>query len=132
MSRKVYGQSQTSLCPFCGSVAMAKNSQNVPTCTKHAQVLIPEVKCVCGRWLVRRESKFGVFFTCDSCGPVSFTKMMQINGEMLYKLPNAPKVYERERMPVRTNGPSDLSKALRVQAKVQKGQTLTPDELEFL
>lgn len=132
MPRKVYGQSQTALCPFCRSIAMSKNPQNVPTCTKHNQVRIPEVKCICGRWLDMRESKFGVFFTCGSCGPVSFAKMLQVNGDMLFKTPTQPKVYERERPILRTNGPSDLSKALRVQAKVEKGQVLTPDELEYL
>lgn len=132
MSRKVYGQSQTPLCPFCRAIAMTKNSQDVPVCVKHADVALPEVKCMCSRWLTRRESKFGVFFTCDSCGPVSFTKMLEVNGELLAQAPNTRPVVERERMPTRAAGPSDLSKSLRVQEKVRRGQPLSPDELEYL
>ncbi len=76
--RKVYGQSQEILCPFCGNQATARNGQGLPTCPHHTGKEI-NLKCACGGWLDIRESKFGTFFTCMDCGPVSWKKAWEIN-----------------------------------------------------
>ncbi len=77
-SRKIYGQSQELLCPFCGKQCIAKNGQGLPTCREHTGKEI-NLKCMCGKWLDIRESKFGTFFTCMDCGPVSWKRAWEIN-----------------------------------------------------
>jgi hypothetical protein len=76
--RKVYGQSQEILCPFCGTQATTKNAQGLPVCHRHTDKEI-NLKCVCGGWLDVKESKFGTFFLCMDCGPVSYKKCFEIN-----------------------------------------------------
>jgi len=76
--RKVYGQSQELLCPFCGERATVKNEQGLPTCTHHRHKEM-NLKCVCGSWLDIKESKYGTFFVCMECGPVSWKKAWEIN-----------------------------------------------------
>jgi hypothetical protein len=126
---KVYGQSSVNACPFCGGQAYLKNKENVPVCKKHTACSLPDLKCVCGSWLDARESKFGVFFVCMNCGPVSFSKMMALNSDALMKA-STVKVQER---PVHTMSSSpNLSMKLRVQEKMRRGDPLTPDELEYL
>jgi hypothetical protein len=130
---KRYGQSSVASCPFCGGQAFAKNDQNVPCCTKHKHLKLPDLKCICGGWLDQRESKFGVFFTCMKCGPVSFSKMMATNGDAIQKVLNPIKNVK----PVQTFAPNAASKKAmslqeRVREKLSRGEPLTPDELEFL
>lgn len=76
--RKVYGQSQQTPCPFCGSNVTAKNDQGLPVCHRHTKDEI-NLKCVCGEYLDVKESKYGTFFLCMRCGPVSYKKGMEIN-----------------------------------------------------
>ena len=76
--RKVYGQSQEAVCPFCGNTATAKNEQGLPVCRNHTRAEI-NLKCVCGGWLDVRESKFGTFFVCMRCGPVSCKRAFEVN-----------------------------------------------------
>lgn len=76
--RKVYGQSQELQCPFCGGRATAKNGQGLPVCHRHTKDEI-NLRCVCGEWLDVRESKYGTFFTCMHCGPVSYRKGLEAN-----------------------------------------------------
>lgn len=78
MLRKVYGQSKETLCPFCGNHATVKNNQGLPTCTHHVKKEV-NLKCSCGGWLDVKESKFGTFFVCGECGPVSWKKAWEIN-----------------------------------------------------
>jgi hypothetical protein len=39
---------------------------------------MPEVKCACGSWTELREGKWGPFFLCRSCGPISFAKGLEM------------------------------------------------------
>ena len=125
---KVYGQSSTATCPFCGDGALSKNEQGIPVCKHHTNRLLPELKCVCGSWLDQRESKFGVFFTCISCGPVSFTKMMETNGERIRAAATAPRVREPERRSY-SDGKLPID---RIREKVRRGEPLTLEELDLL
>ncbi len=79
--KKIYGQSKTNECLFCGAVAFVKNEQQAPTCLAHKQERIGDMKCLCGSWLDIRESKWGVFFTCMSCGVLSLRKVKDIHPE---------------------------------------------------
>lgn len=127
---KRYGQSSVDTCPFCGAQAYSKNRQGVPVCKNHAQTDLPDLKCICGGWLDQRESKFGVFYTCMRCGPVSFRKMMEVNGDKI-RAAVRPKETPRQEayMKTPTKGQSIQD---RIREKLRKGEPLTPDELEFL
>jgi hypothetical protein len=37
------------------------------------------MKCACGGWLDMKVSKFGPFWVCMKCGPVSWRKAMEMN-----------------------------------------------------
>ena len=76
--RKVYGRSQELHCPFCGEQATVKNGQGLPTCTRHQGKEI-NLKCACGDYLDVKEGKYGTFFTCMACGPVSWHKAWEFN-----------------------------------------------------
>lgn len=79
MRRKVYGESGNLVCPFCGQVATTKNEQGLPVCRHHTSDEI-DLKCVCGGWLDIKESKYGTFFVCMECGPVSYKRGLEINN----------------------------------------------------
>lgn len=85
MKRRVYGQSQKLICPFCGNLATAKNEQGLPVCRHHAKNEL-NLKCVCGDWLDVREGKYGTFFLCINCGPVSYSKGLESNNLPLPRL----------------------------------------------
>jgi len=78
--RKVYGQSMQKRCPFCSSHAIYKNKQDIPVCSKHKQTEILDRKCACGQRLELRQGKWGPFFLCFSCGPMSFRKGMDMQA----------------------------------------------------
>ena len=77
--KKVYGQSGDSTCLFCGKKATTFNEQKVPVCEDHKTAILNDFKCVCGEYLDIRTSKYGLFFTCMNCGPVSLQKALQLN-----------------------------------------------------
>ena len=76
---KRYGQYRVEKCPFCGQRAISVNSQGVPVCSRHKQKKLGNLKCVCGEPLEMRNGKFGVFFTCISCGAISLKKAVEVN-----------------------------------------------------
>ncbi|MCF7866789.1 hypothetical protein K9L67_03550 [Candidatus Woesearchaeota archaeon] len=78
--KKIYGQSKTEECPFCGKIPTTSNEQKIPTCQDHKDVLLEDLKCACNDWLDLKESKYGPFFVCMNCGPVSFKKALDLNG----------------------------------------------------
>lgn len=80
--KKVYGESKTAGCPFCGGQAFSKNDQGIPVCKNHVNSEFPDMKCKCGDYLDMRFSKFGPFFTCMSCGTMSFDKAISMNREL--------------------------------------------------
>ncbi len=77
--KKVYGEHSNSTCLFCNKVAITKNEQNVPVCKDHIKSILNDFKCSCGEYLDIRESKYGIFFICMNCGPVSLKKALLIN-----------------------------------------------------
>lgn len=80
MRRKVYGSYQQSKCPFCGKIATAKNKLGISVCRDHTKTEGLDIKCTCGAWLDIRDGKFGTFFLCENCGPISMSKGMEIAG----------------------------------------------------
>jgi len=77
---KHYGQSRIEKCPFCERQGTIKNSQGIPTCTTHKNLTLDDLKCVCGRYVLAREGKYGVFFTCTNCGNINLRKVLEINS----------------------------------------------------
>ncbi len=67
-------------CVFCSRQAIAKNSQNFPTCQSHKKEVLGEMKCSCKEFLIVKEGKYGAFFLCPDCGPVSISKALSINN----------------------------------------------------
>ena len=55
------------------------SEQNVPCCSKHKKSVLPDMKCACGSWLDLKESKYGPFWLCLKCGPVSWRKGLEVN-----------------------------------------------------
>src|SRR3989344_1739846 len=78
---KVYGQSKTVSCPFCGRTTLMNNDQGVPVCKEHKNELIEDVRCACGEWMDIRKGKWGPFFLCMNCGPVNFRKGLELNPQ---------------------------------------------------
>ena len=76
---KKYGHSKVDLCPFCEKHATALNKQKVPVCLGHKEETLDELKCACGSALEMLHGKFGVFFSCMSCGNLSLKKAMEFN-----------------------------------------------------
>jgi hypothetical protein len=76
---KRYGESKVDKCPFCQQLAFSTNIQGIPVCKNHQHSEMGEVKCICGEVLDMRQGKFGVFFTCMSCGPMNMRKVLEIN-----------------------------------------------------
>ncbi|MEK6822829.1 MAG: hypothetical protein AABY13_03290 [Nanoarchaeota archaeon] len=79
---KRYGESKETKCPFCSKPAMSISVQQVPVCKNHVDTKLPDIRCACGSWLEMREGKWGPFFLCDRCGPVSFKKGIEMLGFM--------------------------------------------------
>lgn len=132
---KTYGMSSVAGCPFCGGQSFSKNDQGVPCCTKHKHLKLPDLKCICGGWLDQRESKFGVFYTCMKCGPISFTKMMLANGDKIREvLGGAEKKAAVAARPASVGGAYMVGGTFKdkVRQKMLRGEPLTPDELEYL
>lgn len=77
--RKRYGESQVNSCPFCEAIAIAKNKQGIPVCEKHKSAVLNDFKCICGEYLDIMQGKYGMFFNCMRCGPVSFRKALEVN-----------------------------------------------------
>ncbi len=77
---KRYGQSKIDKCPFCGERAISMNKQGVPVCSRHKNSVLPAMKCICGKELEMRKGKYGVFFSCFSCGNLNLRKVLEING----------------------------------------------------
>ena len=67
-------------CVFCGRQAVSKNQQNFPVCVVHKKEEFPDMKCVCGGFLTVKEGKYGSFFLCGECGPISVKKAIEMNN----------------------------------------------------
>lgn len=76
--KKVYGDSKQDACVFCGSNARYENPQGFTVCADHKSKEMEAMRCACGDWLDIRKSKWGAFFTCTKCGPISLKKAMDV------------------------------------------------------
>lgn len=76
---KRYGESKIEGCPFCGMQSTTTNSQGVPVCQTHKNSELIDMKCICGEYLDIKKGKFGMFFTCMNCGPISMKKALEMN-----------------------------------------------------
>ena len=99
--KKVYGQSQATECYFCDKRATTENSQGAPTCIDHKSKDIGLKKCLCGKYLEIRKSKFGIFFLCSSCGPISIKKAKETENNSEYNINKAfrpkEKTFDKEK-----------------------------------
>lgn len=103
--KKIYGQSREEVCVFCGKTALCKNSQSLPACSLHSKNILEGKKCACGEMMEVKESKWGAFFLCKNCGPISLKKAKEdadnsdynINKKYRKKLAEAnPKKHEQK------------------------------------
>jgi hypothetical protein len=78
-------------CVFCERQPVAKNEQGFSTCRVHKTESLPDMKCVCGQVLSIKESKYGAFFLCMDCGPISLKKAFDINPPVQPKVKEAPR-----------------------------------------
>ena len=79
--RKRYGESRIDKCPFCGKMAVVKNSQGIPVCNNHKGSELKNLKCACGEYLDIAKGKFGAYFRCINCGNISFKKGLEMNSQ---------------------------------------------------
>ncbi|MFT4309208.1 MAG: hypothetical protein ACMXYL_01855 [Candidatus Woesearchaeota archaeon] len=79
MRRKVYGESKQSLCFFCSRQGLYNNVEGFPVCKEHKGNSVGSMRCICNRLLDVRKGRFGSFFVCDYCGPMSLSKVLEIN-----------------------------------------------------
>jgi hypothetical protein len=93
---KKYGQSKVDSCPFCNKQATTTNKEGFPVCIAHKDALFDDMKCVCGKPLESRTGKYGKFFLCEDCGPISVKKVLEFNP--IKKLePKSSSAYEDHR-----------------------------------
>jgi ribosomal protein L37AE/L43A len=85
---KRYGESHIDNCPFCGKIAVTKNSQGVPVCRSHTEEKLQDIRCVCGEWLDLLEGKYGPYFRCMRCGNISFKKGIEANSNFKSTIKN--------------------------------------------
>jgi hypothetical protein len=79
MRRKIYGESQVSICSFCSKTAIFRNKEGFPVCKDHKEKSFDSMKCLCGKIMDVKKGKFGSFFVCPVCGPMTFSKVLELN-----------------------------------------------------
>ncbi len=126
--KKVYGQSKVEKCPFCGKTATTENEQGVPTCISHKNEELLEYKCMCGEYLEMRKGKWGPFFLCMRCGPISFKKGMEVN-EHLLEQKKAKQARADEKKP--QNKSPGSTKDDSGEPKKKKETVITSDEVDL-
>ncbi|MFP4403692.1 MAG: hypothetical protein ACLFPJ_05045, partial [Candidatus Woesearchaeota archaeon] len=77
-----YGQSKTETCVFCSKNATTQNLQGFAVCKEHKSKQMEDKKCVCGEYLDLKKGKYGMFYICINCGPMSLSKVdeMKVNN----------------------------------------------------
>jgi len=100
---KKYGESRKDKCMFCEAQATTENSQGLPACIKHNNEELEDKRCVCGEWLDIKKSKWGAFFLCNKCGPISINKGMNMGSSGFklnkkYREPEKPKSKYEDRV----------------------------------
>ncbi len=82
---KKYCSYQKNVCVFCGKTSTVTNAQGLLTCIADQRKTLEEKKCACGEMLELKQGKYGPFFLCRSCGPMSLKKSMDSDTQGLYK-----------------------------------------------
>ncbi|MCB9358920.1 hypothetical protein H6503_03235 [Candidatus Woesearchaeota archaeon] len=104
MRKKVYGESRKDTCYFCEKQAFGENSQGLPACKDHVSEILEDKRCTCGEYLDIKKSKWGAFFVCSNCGPISLSKSQNMDGSGFklnkkYRNEGKPKLqYEKGRV----------------------------------
>lgn len=79
--KKVYGESKTDICVFCGSNSIKKNKIGLPVCKTHEnEEGSPAFKCICGDWLDIAVGKYGAYAKCHRCGNQNMQKVFEVNA----------------------------------------------------
>ncbi|MBR9676896.1 hypothetical protein GOV04_02050 [Candidatus Woesearchaeota archaeon] len=86
MARKVYGQSKNEKCYFCNKLSFERNTQGFIVCQEHKNKPVEDIRCVCGSWLEAKTSKWGAFFVCSNCGPISLAKALHLRSSEGYNV----------------------------------------------
>lgn len=105
--KKIYGQSKQETCEFCGKTALLKNSQGLTVCSEHSKSVLEGKKCACGEMMQVKESKWGAFFLCKNCGPISTKKANENLDNSEY---NINKKYRKQ--PVEAKPKTDENKIM--------------------
>ena len=79
MKRRQYGKSQITQCIFCEKQATMRTTQGAPTCNAHRQAELNTLFCYCGVAVEPKIGAYGLFFLCESCGPLSLKKILENN-----------------------------------------------------
>lgn len=127
---KRYGQSLVNRCPFCQRQATTENYQGVPTCLEHKKEELLDLKCACGEYLDIKKGKYGAFFLCMNCGPVSFAKGLEMNPPTLKK--NVQTEKKEEHTKEQPNFQRKDSELVRASSPDKKREmTIRSDEMDF-
>ena len=135
--KKVYGQTKSDICAFCGNVSIKKNKIGLPVCKSHEnEEGSPAFKCLCGSWLDIKYGKFGVYANCLNCGNMNMQKVFEINSgdgnsnnsNALYKIQKPSKKYYNPKKPEPYNpkklSDSESSKAIETDPNYKRKREL--------
>ncbi len=97
-----YGESKVAQCVFCPHTAYAYNAQRLPVCKDHKDQTLGDLVCYCKETLEIKMGKFGPFFLCPNCGPISLAKAQDLiqgaaaPAKLSAPAPSAPEKSARE------------------------------------
>jgi hypothetical protein len=77
---------------------LIKNPQGIAVCKDHKDKDLPEMKCMCGEYLMMQEGKFGVFFSCIKCGNINLKKALEINSRAMEKAMESERIDAKKKM----------------------------------
>lgn len=81
MRKKQYGSYKTDICIVCGAQAFKTNAQGLPTCKRHMETDMPNLRCLCGDPVEIRTGKYGAYAFCMRCGNKNLKKILEMNPE---------------------------------------------------
>lgn len=72
-------------CIICDKPATKYNVQALPVCKQHEPYEMMNMKCpFCKSYVDAKKGKYGTFFLCTACGPISRSKMQSF-GKMYFQ-----------------------------------------------
>lgn len=92
LKKKHYGNYQIPKCFFCGNGATQKNNDGLPVCKndRDKSMMTNPVCPNCRGFMELKKSKYGMFFVCINCGPISLAKYkrscLEPKGVKKYKM----------------------------------------------